>query len=306
MDQSNKNPFVSVIVPVYNDIERLRKCLVSLDNQTYSRAAYEVIVVDNGSDTPVVSQIDHFKQTVLTKETQPGSYAARNKGISISKGEIIAFTDSDCIPLPEWLERGVACLQRNPDCGFVGGRIILSFRNPERLSAVEVYEKMNAFNQKRKVEKYTHGATANLFAYKKIFDRMGLFDPTLKSGGDAQWGHRVYESGFEPVYADDVCVFHPARFNWSQLYNKITRVVGGIYDWKGSRNPYMAINILHDLYHLIKRLIWLIMALVLRLPYFNNFKNLRQKLQYIFVVAVVGSIRIFEKMRLQLGGRSKR
>jgi glycosyltransferase involved in cell wall biosynthesis len=304
--QSNKSLFVSVIVPVYNDSERLRKCLDSLDNQTYSHDAYEVIVIDNGSDIPVAGLIDSFQQAVATKEIRPGSYAARNRGISLAKGEIIAFTDSDCIPAQDWLERGVSQLQKNPDCGFLAGRVILTFRNPARLSAAEVYEKFKAFNQKKKVEKYKHGVTANLFTRKKTFDRIGKFDTRLKSGGDAQWGKRVCQLGLEAVYAEDVRVFHPARFSLRQLYEKNTRVVGGIYDWKGSKITYSSKNILHDFYTLVKHLVWLIMALIIKLQYFDSFKNVRQKLQYIGVVAFVGSIRIFEKTRLRLGGESRR
>ncbi len=105
----NYSPFVSVIVPVYNHAEHLKLCLGALDNQTYPKNCYEVIVIDNGSDDleNIKQIVNQYTQTTFTSESKPGSYAARNQGLSIVKGEIIAFTDADCIPNNNWLEKGV-------------------------------------------------------------------------------------------------------------------------------------------------------------------------------------------------------
>ena len=111
MSNSNlSNLFVSVIIPVYNDSERLKLCLEALENQTYSKDLYEVIVVDNASEEDIKSIVGQFSQAKYTYESQSGSYVARNKGISIARGEILAFTDSDCIPASDWIEKGVANL----------------------------------------------------------------------------------------------------------------------------------------------------------------------------------------------------
>ena len=80
--------FVSVIIPVYNDAERLKKCLLALEKQTYPQAQYEVIVVDNASEENIKDVVSQFPQARLTFENSPGSYAARNQGISIAKGEL--------------------------------------------------------------------------------------------------------------------------------------------------------------------------------------------------------------------------
>ncbi len=94
-------PFVSVIIPVYNDAGRLRICLAALHKQTYDSDRYEIIVIDNGSDpSPVMDNLKvEFDNVVYDQELTPGSYAARNKGITIAKGDVIAFTDADCIPV---------------------------------------------------------------------------------------------------------------------------------------------------------------------------------------------------------------
>ena len=102
--ETEKMPFVSVIIPVYNDADGLDKCLHSLDAQSYPRDLFEVVVVDNDSEIKIDKIVKKYKQSVLTHERKPGSYAARNRGISLAKGEIIGFTDSDCVPSKKWIE----------------------------------------------------------------------------------------------------------------------------------------------------------------------------------------------------------
>ena len=77
-------PFVSVIIPVYNDPIRLQTCLQALEDQTYPKSSYEVIVVDNGSDESIEPIVAEFSQAKATYKAQPGSYAASNKGISLA------------------------------------------------------------------------------------------------------------------------------------------------------------------------------------------------------------------------------
>ena len=92
--------FVSVIIPVYNDLKLLSTCLECLDRQTYPKTRFEVLVVDNGSDLPVQPIVSRYSNVKLEKESMPGSYAARNRGIAAARGEILAFTDADCRPSP--------------------------------------------------------------------------------------------------------------------------------------------------------------------------------------------------------------
>jgi glycosyltransferase involved in cell wall biosynthesis len=97
-------PFVSVIIPVYNDVERLVLCLEALGKQTYARDRFEVVVVDNGSTSTIRPVVEAFPYCVAAFEAQPGSYAARNRGIAVSRGEIVCFTDADCVPSEGWIE----------------------------------------------------------------------------------------------------------------------------------------------------------------------------------------------------------
>ena len=218
-----------------NDAERLQLCLRALDKQTYPKNFYEIIVVDNNSDEDVRPVVAKFQQTRVASESNHGSYAARNKGLSLARGEVIAFTDSDCIPAPDWIEKGVAHLLRSSCCGAVAGRIAIFFAEPDRPTAVELYESVMALTQKSYVERHKFGATANLFTTKSVFARVGMFDPDLRSGGDRNWGERVSAAGYELVYADDACVAHPARRSLGQLHKKTIRVIGGLHDLQAKK-----------------------------------------------------------------------
>ena len=161
---------VSVIIPVHNNTEGLRSCLDALTNQSYPKELYEIITVDSNSTENIKQVVDRYRQVVFTSETEHGSYAARNKGISLAKGEILAFTDSDCIPASDWIEKGVANLLCIPRCGLVAGRVRLFFKDPSHPTAVELYDYTRYLQQRDFVEKYKFGATANLFTFKKVID----------------------------------------------------------------------------------------------------------------------------------------
>lgn len=219
-------PFVSVIIPVYNDAERLAKCLGCLEKQTYPRQRFEIIVVDNGSAELVRPTVEAFSNATCLFEEKPGSYAARNRGMATAEGEILAFTDSDCLPDAAWIENGVSAVTAGPE-GLVAGRIDVFFDNPEHPTWVELYEQEFAFRQRENVKARHYGATANVFTSRAVFDKVGLFADNVKSGGDREWGNRVFAAGLSVRYADDVRVKHPARKNVGDYFAKLRRTVHG-------------------------------------------------------------------------------
>ena len=298
-------PFVSVVVPVYNDSERLKTCLASLENQTYPKNLYEIIVVDNGSDDNLEELVCRFEQTAFTREDRPGSYAARNKGISVAKGDIIAFTDSDCIPYSDWIESGVSNIIGVRNCGMLVGKIDIFFKKPNKPTAVEIYESIKSFKTRRYLEEGRHGVTANLFTFKSVIAKVGFFNAALKSGGDVEWGKRVFSFGYQQIYADNTCVAHPARRSFGQLYRKATRVVGGFHDWKGN-TAYSLTDFSKDLINMAGSSLGLIKLFIFSKPPSEKFDGTRQKIEYVVVKAFVDLVRIFEKIRLTFGGRSRR
>jgi glycosyltransferase involved in cell wall biosynthesis len=229
MVEGTKRPFVSVIIPVYNDPDGLSKCLKALARQSYPAGRFEVQVVDNGSQEPLVETEEiRGLQARFLSEAQRGSYAARNTGIKNANGEILAFTDSDCIPDPHWLENGVKALEESGNMSFIGGEIQMIFPGRGRPTSFDVYDKVFAFPQRFYVEEERFSVTANLITTRAALEKAGPFDASLFSGGDAEWGRRATSRGIRPVFRPDVIVQHPTRSTYKAHAAKIRRTRRGM------------------------------------------------------------------------------
>ena len=108
----------------------------------------------------------------------PGSYAARNRGIEVAEGEVLAFTDADCVPAADWIEAGVAALRSQPNCGLAAGAIEVVMGNPQH--PVELFESVMALSQQKFVAQDHYGATANVFTWATVFEQVGRFNPSAK------------------------------------------------------------------------------------------------------------------------------
>lgn len=214
-------PDVSVIIPVRDDPEGLETCLRALRAQTLDVSRFEVIVVDNASEPPVGA----IEGVTVVREERPGSYAARNHGIAIARAPVLAFTDGDCSPRPEWLEAGLDRLRREPEAGVVAGRIeVIAAEDP---TAAEWWELRNGFRQDLYVERRGYGATANLFVRREVVAEIGHFIPLLRSSGDLEFGMRATSRGRLVVYEADAVVEHPTRPSWGEMFRKRRRVMAG-------------------------------------------------------------------------------
>ncbi|SFQ68951.1 Glycosyltransferase like family 2 [Halopseudomonas formosensis] len=221
--------FVSVIIPTYHDWDRLQLCLNALSKQTYPKQFFEIIVVNNDPEDKPPESLLLPENCQLLEERKPGSYAARNAALKVAKGEVYAFTDSDCQPQEDWLEVAVEVIRSDPNYARVGGRISLITKG-DRPTVSEVYEKAFAFSQKEFVENQGMAATANMIAKKQCFDEIGHFDCSLMSGGDAEWGKRADSAGFKIKYVNHCVVWHPTRSRLSELIQKTRREAGGHFN----------------------------------------------------------------------------
>lgn len=239
--------FVSVVVPVYNDPDGLRSCLTALEQQTYPSDAYEMIAVDNNSDDPIEGIVENFPHAVAAFEARQGSYAARNRGLQVAKGELLAFTDADCKPDANWLRIGIARFEDEGDSvGIVGGEIEMTFQNSNAPTPSEILDAMTGFDQKAVCTERNFSATANLFTSRGVVEQVGDFASDLKSAGDKEFGHRVVRNGFEIVYEPDAVVRHPARRTPKALFKKRRRLAKGQYDLRVRQGPYPLSELLRD------------------------------------------------------------
>lgn len=235
---------VSVIVPHYSDLTRLDICLTALGTQTYPRENLEIIVVDNNSpegEAAIEQVIGGRAKLVVVRER--GAGPARNGGVAIAAGEILAFTDSDCIPQADWLSQGVEALERHD---FVGGRMTVLVGDEARMSAAEAFERIFAFDVERYVREKGFAVTANLFCPREIHDRVGPFRVGVSE--DLEWSQRAGSMGYRLGYAPLAVVGHPARRDWAELWNKWRRLNAETYslytERKAGRLQWLARSLL--------------------------------------------------------------
>jgi len=218
-------PFISVIIPTYHDWERLQLCINALNKQTYPVKHFEIIVVNNAPDDKAPKSLVLPENCFLLDEAKPGSYAARNKALSVAKGDVYAFTDADCQPKDDWLEVAVDYLNKKPEIDRIGGEMAL-FSENEKMNWFEIYEVFFAFPQDEFVRSGM-AATGNMISRKTVFDKVGVFNDKLMSGGDGEWGRRASKQGSRIAYLKTCVVYHPTRADFLEIRTKNRRLAGG-------------------------------------------------------------------------------
>ena len=216
-------PLVSVIVPIYNGEADMVALLACLQAQTYLN--FECLLIDNNSNdrtSELLQTITDPRLRSLNQSQIQSSYAARNFGIQNAIGEILAFTDADCRPEPNWL---ADLIQPFTDAavGLVAGEI-------KALSGQSLLEQY-AEHQETLSQKHTlnhsfcaYGQTANLAIRRAAFQQVGLFRPYLTTGGDADICWRILrETSWNLHFAETAIVRHRHRTTLAQLQSQWRR-----------------------------------------------------------------------------------
>jgi hypothetical protein len=197
-------PKVSVIVPARNAAGRIGDLLDALSRQTAS-GLHEVVVVDDGSEDATADVVRRAGTARLVSTGWPvGAYEARNLGIETARGGVLAFTDADCVPARDWIERGLAAFERT-GADLLAGRFDAPLGH--RPSAAAVIDLTHNYDQERYAAE-GHSAAGNLWVRRGVIERIGAFDRGLRSGGDTEFGLRAVAAGFRLEYAPEVVVRH--------------------------------------------------------------------------------------------------
>lgn len=167
---SKNPPKVSIIVPVYNAENFLIECLKSLKAQSYKNI--EIIVVDDGSSDNSLKIAGPFCDKIIIQKHQ-GAGFARNRGAENATGDVLAFTDADCIAPSNWILNIVNNLgQKEVFC--CGGGYALMIK--EDSSAIEKFISFELYFRRINIPKYTHTLVSNNFACTRdIFFKAGAF-----------------------------------------------------------------------------------------------------------------------------------
>jgi len=199
----NSNELISVVVPTHDRAVQLDRCLSSLFNQS-TQYNYEVIVVDDASTDETQKLLKRYSKKhpnleVIINPKNMGSYYSRNVGVSYSKGNIVAFTDSDTIVPTNWLSKIHEAFQNNEILCIQGtsiskGKWELPIPKKERLN--------------HKVFRIRKGLDTKNLAIRRDLILEYRFDERFRSGGDQDLGHRLAKDHINIMYNPDIIVTH--------------------------------------------------------------------------------------------------
>lgn len=175
-------PFVSIIIPVYNEEKFVSACLESLSDMDYPKDAFEIIVIDNGStDNTVAICKEHTSSVLVCPDVNVSEM--RNIGVSKAKGEILAFLDGDCTVDKNWLRAAIGSLEM--DTCITGADCDMS-------PHANWLEKTWVSHIKRKGRgEVSHIGTANMIVAAEVFRKIGGFDSRLQTGEDYEFSVRA-------------------------------------------------------------------------------------------------------------------
>jgi glycosyltransferase involved in cell wall biosynthesis len=215
---------VSEIVAARNAAHELPLLLRALNAQTAPPEAFEVLIVDDGStdDTAAIVGRDP-RARLVDVATARGPYPARNVAARLARGDLLAFTDADCVPAPDWIEHEIAHFD-DPGAEMIAGEIRIPLG--DRPSAIALIDAGRHLDQELYVTR-GYGATANMWVRRQVFESVGGFNDQILSGGDREFGNRAVEAGHPITYAQDVVVDHPPRTDVRELARKGYRIGKG-------------------------------------------------------------------------------
>lgn len=210
-------PNFSIIIPTRDRPSQLVACLESIVHQTYPAPQFEVIVIDDGSKTSIATVVspflDRLDLTLLTQQNR-GAASARNRGVAKARGHYLAFTDDDCAPAPDWVQKLEERFKPSSDL-IIGGRTITAITDNAYSTASQnlisyLYEYYNT--DKNNALFLTSN---NIAVSAESFRTLGGFDPGYPgaAGEDRDLCDRWRFCGYGMIYAPEAVVYHRHHLN---------------------------------------------------------------------------------------------
>lgn len=226
MARTDPAPTDAVIIPHYNDLPRLERCLQALMKNDITGT--EVVVVDNASSVSLDELRRTFPSVRFITETQKGAAHARNRGVAETTASRLFFIDADCVPASDWLAVGRQVADR---ADLIGGRVDVFDETPPPRSGAEAFEAVFAFNFRRYIEVQGFSGAGNLLTRRDVFDAIGGFINGVSE--DREWTMRAVSRGYTLIYEDQFQVSHPSRQDWPALKAKWHRTTQEAYQLNG-------------------------------------------------------------------------
>lgn len=237
-----KPPFVSIIIPAKNEEHLIKQCISHLNNLNYPEDSYEIIVADGMSTDRTAETAEELGAVVIRNKKETVS-PGRNIAFQIARGDLVAFTDADCIADKNWLINAVKYFE-DTKVGCVGGPNYtpddetpfgkaVGFVFGERIFAAGSVHARNL--DEIKTVKSIPGCNA---IYKRsVLEKVMPVDESLLTCDDTEMNQRIIDEGYDLLYTPDVYVWHYRRPDplklWRQMYRyAIGRLQVGKRDWR--------------------------------------------------------------------------
>jgi GT2 family glycosyltransferase len=233
-------PLISVVIPTYRRHQPLKRCLAALQRQTVEHALFEVLVVDDGSPEPVegllVDAPFQELQIRVFRQTNAGPAAARNRGAREARGALLAFTDDDCQPRPDWLSLLIEGAGHHPG-SLIGGSTrngldVDLYATTSQLINDIVYEHFNS-----KPGGATFFASNNMLLPRDDFLRIGGFDEAFpRAGGeDRDFCDRWLAAGLKLHWQPEAVIEHFHAQSLQRFVNLHFRYGQGAWSFQSGR-----------------------------------------------------------------------
>jgi len=218
---------VSVVIASRNRPRAVRRCIERLAVQTYDQHVLEVVVVDDGSEVPYEGLREEFAGRLdvrLARRQRGGPGPARNTGVAAADGRLVLFTDDDCLPEADWVERLVLAHAMHPRA-ILGGRITHAMpENPYSTASQILASYLYAYFNRDPAD-CRFFTTNNLALGRDVFEELGGFDETIPvpTSEDRELCDRAVHLGHTLRYVPDAVVGHahplgPLSF-WEQHFS---------------------------------------------------------------------------------------
>ena len=213
----------SIIIPAYNAAQTLPACLAAIQNQVPSISLREIIVVDNNSNDNTTDIVRHTSGVTLLCAATQGPAAARNVGIRHASGDILCFTDADCVPTADWLEKISAPLRQNPDiAGCKGTYLTQQDALTARFVQIEYEDKYDLIPVDEPIDFID---TYSCAYRREVLIANDGFDERFPYLEDQELSFRLAARGYDMRFQPTAVVYHQHAANIRDYFRK-KQVIG--------------------------------------------------------------------------------
>jgi lipopolysaccharide/colanic/teichoic acid biosynthesis glycosyltransferase/glycosyltransferase involved in cell wall biosynthesis len=196
---------ISIVVPAFNAAETVVDCISALTRQRCHGSDYEVILVDDASTDDTSSLAQDAGAVVIVQERQSGASAARNRGIQASRGEIVCFTDADCVPNVDWLSHLVRPFS-DPD--IVAAKGVYATSQTQVIARFVQIEYEDKYDLLRRQPRIDFVDTYSAAFRRPVLVANGGFDERIHYAEDRELAYRLASRGYQMVFQPAAVVKH--------------------------------------------------------------------------------------------------